>query len=332
MSGATRIVYLNTAKFIGLVLVCFCHIPMPEGNFHAWVYSFHMPLFFIISGIFFSPDKFSVRKSASQLLVPFILFSIIACVISMAIGVVSSGNLHLPQISAGMIFKSEYIIGPSWFLISLFLLRVYCGLVLKYLNSLYLLLSALLVMTLFCLTPKSGFWDVLSLGSTVLGLPFYLLGYYFKGIFMEERYVGKWWLPVATLGLSIPALYNGQIGMHIHDYGKNILLIIVFGLVGSLFIISLSRYISFQKKIMSVFMDGALFIICFHTIIFEYLILIWNKLTGDFSGNTIPEKIAVTVLTFTVSYPLILLMLRYAPFMLGKKSITNKTPNVVAGK
>ena len=78
-----RIDYLDTAKFIGLVLVCFCHIPMPEGNFHAWVYSFHMPLFFIISGIFFSPDKFSVRKSASQLLAPFILFSIIACVISM---------------------------------------------------------------------------------------------------------------------------------------------------------------------------------------------------------------------------------------------------------
>lgn len=327
-----RIDYLDVAKFIGLLLVCFCHIPYPEGNFHVWVYSFHMPLFFIISGIFFSPDKFDIRKSATQLLLPFVFFNIIACVISTFIGAAASGELKFPKITSDVILQSKYIIGPSWFLISLFVLRVYCGLVLKYLNSVYLVASAALIMVVFCITASGEYWYTLSLGSTVLGLPFYLIGYYFKGVFIEEKLIGKWWLPIAALGLSIPALYNGQVGIHIHDFGQNVILFIIFGLVGTLFIIALSRHVRLPRKILSVFMDGALFIICFHTLIFEYLILIWNKLTGDFSGNTIVEKITFTVMTFIVSYPLILLMLRYTPFLLGKKSQPNLKSNVAVGK
>lgn len=330
--ATARIDYLDVAKFIGLLLVCFCHIPMPEGNFHVWVYSFHMPLFFIISGIFFSPDKFGVRKSASQLLAPFVIFNLIACVISIFIGAAVSGELKFPKVTSDVILQSKYIIGPSWFLISLFVLRVYCGLVLKYLNNLCLVISAVLIMLIFCITSHNECWYVLSLGSTVLGLPFYLFGYYFKGIFTEEKLIDRWWLPIATLGLSIPTLYNGQVNIYSSDFGQNIALFLIFGIIGSLFIVALSRHVRFPKKILSVFMDGALFIICFHTLIFEYLILIWNKLTNDFSGNTIPEKIVFTALTFIVSYPLILLMLRYTPFLLGKKSKPNLKSNVAVGK
>lgn len=326
-----RIVYLDVAKFIGLLLVCFCHIPMPEGNFHVWVYSFHMPLFFLISGIFFSPDKFSVGKSAKQLLIPFLIFNIIACIISMLIGIVSTGTLKLPIISNDIIVQSHYVIGPSWFLISLFSMRVFCGLILRYFSKRALVGSALAIVGAFLITAKYPFWDFLSLGSTVLGLPFYLLGFYFKTLFLEVKYISKWWLSVAALGLSIPAIYNGQIGIHVHDFGYNILLFIIFGLSGSLLIISLSRLVKIPGKILSIFMDGALFIICFHTLIFEYLILVWNKMTNDFSGNTLTEKIVITLCTFIISYPLILLMLRYTPFLLGKPRRNHKR-NVIACK
>lgn len=325
-----RIDYLDVAKLIGLVLVCFCHIPLPEGNFHVWVYSFHMPLFFIVSGIFFSPDRFDFKTSVSRLLIPFVAFNILACVVSMVADGLSSGSFTLPDVSSDFMLKSRYIIGPSWFLVSLFALRVWCGWILKYLNSLWLIGLSVLITAMFCFTAQSVFWQVLSLGSTVLGLPFYLLGYYFKGIFLEEKHIGEWWLPVAALALSVPALYNGQVGIHVHDFGRNLFLFILFGLTGSLFIITLSRYVRLPQKAMTVLMDGALFIICFHTLIFEYLILIWNKVTGDFSGNTVAEKIAFTALTFAVSYPLILLMLRYAPFLLGKKPKPKN--NVVADK
>ena len=123
---------------------------------------------------------------------------------------------------------------------------------------------------------------------------------------------------------SIIALYNGQVGIHVADYGHNILLFLLCGVLGTLAVISLSTWIHLPQRLVAVFMDGALFFICMHTLIFEYLILCWNKITGDFSGNTLTEKIVLTILTFAVSYPIIIFLLRHAPFMLGKSKVNNK--------
>lgn len=313
-----RIEYLDVAKFIGLALVCFCHIPLPEGNFHVWVYSFHMPLFFMVSGIFFSVDKFTIGKSAKQLLVPFIFFNLLACAISVSIGLITSRELTSILINSDFLLKSYYVIGPSWFLVSLFLIRIYCGIVLRYLGNLWLIISATLLIPVFYFTHDSEFWRIFSLGSTVLGLPFYIIGMYSKSIFLKEAYMGKLWVPLVALVLSIPAIYNGQVGIHANSFGENILLFLAFGLSGTVFLISISRHMSIPCHILTVFMDGALFFICAHTLIFEYSILVWNKLTGDFSGNTLFEKIVFTALTFIISYPIIVLMLRKTPILLGK--------------
>lgn len=322
-----RIEYLDVAKFVGLVLVCFCHIPFPEGNFHVWVYSFHMPLFFLVSGIFFSVDKFAIGKAAIQLLVPFLFFNLIACVISICIGFLTSGELKVMGAGIDFLLKSHYVIGPSWFLVSLFIIRIYCGIIIKYFGDIWLIVSAVIILTLLYYTHENEAWDVASLGSSVLGLPFYMIGMYGKRVFLNETLIGKWWVPLVSLALSIPAIYNGQVGIHAISYGMNIFLYFVFGLSGTVLLVSLSRHIKISRSIIIVFMDGALFFICMHTLIFEYSILIWNKLTGDFSGNTLIEKIVFTALTFIMSYPIILLMLNKTPFLLGKtnrKNVTDK--------
>lgn len=327
-----RIEYLDAAKFIGLVLVCYCHIPYPEGQFHIWVYSFHMPLFFLISGIFFNVDRFAVSKSVKQLLIPFIFYNLLACIISTGIGLIASGELKLPSLSSDFILKSAYIIGPSWFLVSLFLIRIYCGLVLRYLGNIFLVVSTVGILAVFFCTRDSAVWDVASIGSTVLGLPFYIIGFYSRRFFIEEGRMRGWWIPFTALIFSVPAIYNGQVGIHAHGFGDNMLLFILFGISGTVLIISLSKYIKLPHSILNVFMDGALFFICMHTLIFEYSILIWNKLTNDFSGNTIAEKIVFTALTFVISYPIIVLMLKRAPVLLGKSKHKKNTDNVAHKK
>ncbi len=319
-----RVEFLDVAKFIGLVLVLFCHIPYPEGNFHIWVYSFHMPLFFFISGVFFSPEKFTVVKSVVKLLVPFVLFNLIACLISFLIGSIFSGSFKLPMLHWNAMLHGGYPIGSSWFLLSLCIIRVFIGLLLKWSNNFVLIGLSLLVMALFLLTQDDKTWSVLSIGPSVLGLPFYLTGFYMKDAVVDIRHFNKWYMSVAAVVLSILALYNGQVGIHATDYGRNILLFFVFGVVGTLAVISLSAWIHLPRRLVAVFMDGALFFICMHTLIFEYLILCWNKVSGDFSGNTLTEKIVFTILTFAVSFPIIIFLLRHAPFMLGKSKVCKK--------
>ena len=66
-------------KGIGIILVVMGHVThdMPLKN---WIYAFHMPLFFLLSGIFFKPTFENWKKSSKRLLIPYIFFAIVSFV------------------------------------------------------------------------------------------------------------------------------------------------------------------------------------------------------------------------------------------------------------
>ena len=93
-----RLDYLDIAKGIGILLVIIGHCQIGHsqigmlGNIHSYLYSFHMPLFFFISGMFFSNRATFVslaKKRFKQLILPTIWFSIITVLI------VEGLNLHV---------------------------------------------------------------------------------------------------------------------------------------------------------------------------------------------------------------------------------------------
>ena len=53
-----RIDYVDIAKGIGIVLVVMGHndFALISPFAHKFIYSFHMPMFFFMSGMFFKPD------------------------------------------------------------------------------------------------------------------------------------------------------------------------------------------------------------------------------------------------------------------------------------
>ncbi|WP_273212125.1 acyltransferase family protein [Runella zeae] len=75
-----KIQWIDILKGIGIILVVLGHTGIP-WFFSKWIYSFHMPLFFFVSGVLFIPDKykcltFIVRKLRT-LLIPYLFFSLI---------------------------------------------------------------------------------------------------------------------------------------------------------------------------------------------------------------------------------------------------------------
>ncbi|MBQ6180935.1 MAG: acyltransferase family protein [Ruminococcus sp.] len=68
-----RIEYIDIAKGIAIILVIIGHT-VPDGSFlKDYIYGFHMPLFFLVSGYFFKerPVKEYVRKQGVRLMVPY---------------------------------------------------------------------------------------------------------------------------------------------------------------------------------------------------------------------------------------------------------------------
>lgn len=83
--ATARIEYLDLAKAIGIILVIAGHVVSSDTAAKKVIYSFHMPLFFLLSGVLLKARaKYSretwvrlIIKKAKGLLVPFVLWGLI---------------------------------------------------------------------------------------------------------------------------------------------------------------------------------------------------------------------------------------------------------------
>lgn len=118
-----RIAYIDIAKAIGIILMVIGHC-IPYGSFaNKYIYYFHMPLFFILSGICFDFNKYKdasvfLRKKVKQILFPFIVFF----VLFLPFCLIFDKGYELKSFT----YKAPYTL---WFLLVLFLANIiYYGL------------------------------------------------------------------------------------------------------------------------------------------------------------------------------------------------------------
>ena len=82
MEPSNRVDFIDLAKGVGISLMIVCHAGL-HNAVTQWIYAFHMPLFFFVSGLLVKDVKgsffdYSIKKMR-QLIVPYILFSTILC-------------------------------------------------------------------------------------------------------------------------------------------------------------------------------------------------------------------------------------------------------------
>lgn len=80
-----RLDYIDAAKAFGMMTVMWGHIHFMDIS-NDFVYAFHMPFFFILSGMVFFPDKYGGFKNyivskVRSLLVPYAIYSFITWMI-----------------------------------------------------------------------------------------------------------------------------------------------------------------------------------------------------------------------------------------------------------
>lgn len=80
-----RFDYIDIAKGIGILMVVWAHILL-TGPSHRFIYAFHMPVFFLLSGMVFSREKYASFgafhcKRAKRLLIPYVIYSVLTWVV-----------------------------------------------------------------------------------------------------------------------------------------------------------------------------------------------------------------------------------------------------------
>ncbi len=79
-----RLHWIDALKGIGIILVVLAHHSLPI-SLDTYIFSFHMPLFFFISGFLFDFDKYAesarnfVKERFKSLIIPYFFFALITC-------------------------------------------------------------------------------------------------------------------------------------------------------------------------------------------------------------------------------------------------------------
>ncbi len=133
-----RIPWIDMAKGIGIILVIFAHAPIPSFV-QQFIYSFHMPLFFFLSGyLFYNDQNYNFRdffiKKIKALIVPYFCFSAIMYLYWLQksvrhnlIGTSYHGTIMTPIWGTIYGIRGEYWgahNGTMWFLACLFLTEI----------------------------------------------------------------------------------------------------------------------------------------------------------------------------------------------------------------
>lgn len=182
-SGNQRIDWIDTLKLIGMFYIYLGHLGAAGGKFYPFVFSFHVPLFFFISGLFYKKNTEikgsieSIRKSFIKIVIPYIVFSIIGISIYVFKWNLPSERIVDMLISASMGIRNQVPITSLWFLPCLFVVIFYytvANIVIK--NQFLIFIFSLII---YCATPI--WWNgtpslIFNMDSALHYLPYFSFG------------------------------------------------------------------------------------------------------------------------------------------------------------
>lgn len=132
-----RLDYISWIQFVGVLCVIFGHsmndiaVPSFFLDVKAWIYVFHMPLFFLVSGYLFSFNGGfghkggywgTIKGKIIRLLVPYIIWNVLFIVPKIMMADYTNDQVELTPEYYGMLmlYPRNNILGHTWFLFALF--------------------------------------------------------------------------------------------------------------------------------------------------------------------------------------------------------------------
>ncbi len=292
-----RVEEFDVAKGIGILLVVIGH-NIPQGSLHEFIYSFHMALFLVVSGLVIKHESLMNLKTVRQIafkdrkmLAYFLFYSLIYILFDLVVRVLllKSASLHL-------IFWDFYQtvtffgISVLWFISALFLAKVLAIRILA--NEFRLSINVLIILIILIgiggvnyIMPSYigmsglklvGYYPVVAITRTLLMVAFLMMGYLLRPVILffvilNKSYVGAVLCASLLVLNALFSPYTGTVDYHYLLLG-NVPVTLVLGLTGSIGVLGLSSLIvkaSVGAKAFVFFGKNSLFVMVTH----EYFLL-----------------------------------------------------------
>lgn len=316
-----RIIWIDYAKAIGITLVVFAHMPSVFANY---IFLFHMPLFFMLSGYLYKPIglKSELKRSLQCLIIPYIAYNLMLMFLSTI-----QGKFELKLIRDVLLGNQELLphtYRALWFVVSLFLMRLIMSSIksIKIITAVILLDILAFIILRNCNLVTTD-CDLFQINTTILCFPFFCTGILIKHFSLEhcpDKIKSKYKFVIFSIfviALFFTGHVNGKINVFRCETGKNLVIFYITTLLISyVYIYACHRLFNKRNKIVETFSAGTLLILALH----QLIIHAFNRIT---ELNTITSIIG-TIFIMALCYPLSRFCIKYFPLMLLGKRNSNK--------
>lgn len=343
MPEKIRLQNLDIVKGIAIIGVVFGHLELNDTWLKTIVYAFHLPVFFIVSGIVLSL-KYSNNTNSidlvkhfwrriKQLLVPYFIFCIIKIIFFCSLSFVSVGAINI-ELLKNRLFRTFTFQGfdALWFLPIFFISEFLFLLTVKYLKNTYILLVSLTLAVcsfFFNSTDIFVFAERIAIGFIFIALGYFLYAPMQKSISKLKNFAPSAKNSSLVLTFNVVALLTGcflSILNHRVDISEVSLncvplfyinaVLIVFALI-NLFSIQ-QHHIKHINNFFEFFGIASMTVLCTHNIFIEIIRLVDYKLFDDFLIYNSTGAYIATVIVLLLEWPTILFLNRHFPWAIGK--------------
>lgn len=258
-----KINWIDNLKAIGILAVILGHIASPFG---AFIFSWHMPLFFILAGFFIKYElctKDFIIKDFKRLMIPYFAFAIVGLVLETIkrIALHREDLEYLHELQGIFIWMDM----PSlintygfvlWFLPALFFSRVFLFLINKQVTS--ILIQSIIILILFSLS----FLINLPFGTdnALNAVLFIFIGSLFFRFYQEDKKL--YILPFILTGLAfyfgVPAL-----DMANKTY-ENVFVNILYAISFIFILIAILKKLDFKSKLLTIWGGNTMLLFIIH--------------------------------------------------------------------
>ena len=320
-----RIEWIDVMRGIAMIMVIYGHI---DGNSHIgqFMYMFHVPAFFFISGYLFNPQlsiKEHIKKRVCRLLVPFILFGTTMILINWCVHIILGLQYDALHYIKDMIFQVRGTDSRIWFLPCLFLAE--CIMVI-----IFAIKNIYLRMTLFGLVILFGWLNIFLFhkdlpwypDTAAVAISLMLIGYFLKswkrnnlllkcGTFVISAFVC---ISVYFFNLK----FGYSIDMVMNHYG-NVVLFYCGAISGIVLLMNISNILN--VKLLKYIGKNTICFLCLNTIAIKIvekglsLLMMISQISSFHKIFVYPW--IVTILVIVILIPSSYLINKFIPFYVG---------------
>ena len=324
MSGTERLNAIDIAKGIGILLVVIGHVP-PSIYAVRFIYDFHMPLFFFLSGLFLDEKKYDFKSfiitRATSLIIPLVTF----CFIAVLLQLIPSFDYRHPSMGIGgaalwflpVLFCSECLVYCIW--------RFFNSSALRMVVTILLIVGAVLVSRLSVHLPSALHAvpfaaAMLSSGSLLKDSVTSLLKNAKKNIYIEIAVTSVCIILIALLAFyfkDYTNMYNGHIAFGVLGF-----VVAFIGIIGVLVLSNLmdNTCKPFIRKPFIYLGRNSLVIFGTHLAFKGVFERIWGSITFDHLG----QYVASIFFIMGGAFLMVEMINRFAPWCIGRFTLGNK--------